>query len=46
MHKSRIKQSGNNKSGVPRKAPSALSEWGFSNKMLDLTRHIDKVRKA
>ena len=21
-------------------------EWGFSNKMLDLTRHIDKVRKA
>ena len=22
------------------------NEWGFSNKMLDLTRHIDKVRKA
>ena len=22
------------------------SEWGFSNKMLDLTRHIDSVRKA
>ena len=21
-------------------------EWGFSNKMLDLTRHIDSVRKA
>ena len=25
---------------------SALNEWGFSNKMIDLTRHIDKVRKA
>ena len=22
------------------------NEWGFSNKMIDLTRHIDKVRKA
>ena len=22
------------------------NEWGFSNKMLDLTRHIDSVRKA
>ena len=22
------------------------NEWGFSNKMLDLTRHIDKVRKG
>ena len=22
------------------------NEWGFSNKMLDLTRHMDKVRKA
>ncbi len=22
------------------------NEWGFSCKMLDLTRHIDKVRKA
>jgi len=22
------------------------NEWGFSNKMLDLTRHIDEVRKA
>ena len=22
------------------------NEWGFSNKMVDLTRHIDKVRKA
>ncbi|MBR1457381.1 MAG: hypothetical protein IJ594_09540 [Oscillospiraceae bacterium] len=21
-------------------------EWGFSNKMIDLTRHIDSVRKA
>ncbi len=29
--------------GMPRAAPN---EWGFSNKMLDLTRHIDKVRKA
>ena len=25
---------------------SALNEWGFSCKMLDLTRHIDSVRKA
>ncbi len=25
---------------------SIFDEWGFSNKMLDLTRHIDKVRKA
>ena len=24
----------------------ALNEWGFSNKMIDLTRHIDEVRKA
>ena len=24
----------------------SLNEWGFSNKMLDLTRHIDSVRKA
>ena len=22
------------------------NEWGFSNKMLDLTRHIDSVRKT
>ena len=22
------------------------NEWGFSNKMLDLVRHMDKVRKA
>ena len=22
------------------------NEWGFSNKMLDLTRHIDSVRNA
>ncbi len=22
------------------------NEWGFSCKMLDLTRHIDKIRKA
>jgi len=22
------------------------NEWGFSNKMIDLTRHIDAVRKA
>jgi len=22
------------------------NEWGFSNEMIDLTRHIDKVRKA
>ena len=22
------------------------NEWGFSNKMIDLTRHIDSVRKA
>ena len=28
------------------KAPLSPHEWGFSNKMLDLTRHIDKVRKA
>ena len=28
-------------------APKAIPyEWGFSNKMIDLTRHIDKVRKA
>ena len=25
---------------------SPHNEWGFSNKMLDLTRHIDSVRKA
>ena len=22
------------------------NEWGFSNKMIDLVRHMDKVRKA
>jgi len=22
------------------------NEWGFRGKMIDLTRHIDKVRKA
>ena len=25
---------------------SPHNEWGFSNKMIDLTRHIDKARKA
>ena len=25
---------------------SPRNEWGFSNKMIDLTRHIDSVRKA
>ena len=29
--------------GTPKAAPN---EWGFSNKMLDLVRHMDKVRKA
>ena len=30
-----------------KEAPKVIPyEWGFSNKMLDLTRHIDKVRKA
>ena len=30
----------------PRNRGAIPYEWGFSNKMIDLTRHIDKVRKA
>ena len=31
---------------VTPKSLAVLNEWGFSNKMLDLTRHIDSVRNA
>ena len=36
-------QQGSAEKAEPQAKPN---EWGFSCKMLDLTRHMDKVRKA